>query len=193
MTFHIRRLWISVSPHHQSPLLAMESAISHLPQLHTRHEPCPISSMASSPAAVVDGGDPAPSLSPKTQTYDLSCPYGADGMSHLPAFLPQPCCLKWQACLREWTCFREPWNLMGPPSQSPEGPCSRQLLTVPAYQKDASSKATTIFSPLHFLSYWDHLNKDETQIHQPFPPWTTLWSFQKGTSLKCLLKKSTSP
>lgn len=114
MTFHIRRLWISVSPHHQSPLLVTESAISLLPRLHTLHESCPISSMASSPAAVVDGGDPAPSLSPKTQTHDLSRPYGAGGVSPLPASSPQPCCLKWQACPRERTCFREPWNLVGP-------------------------------------------------------------------------------
>lgn len=142
-------------------------------------------------------GDPPtlPSQWAHTQLFVSNSPDGVARVSHLPASLLHPC-VKWQAFPREWAHFREPRSWGGPPSLA--GPqysvfwraVLQPAVNAPNLLKGASPTAATIFSLL-LLSYWDHLNKDETQIYRPLPPWTRLWSFRRGTglTLTCLLKK----
>lgn len=109
LTFHVRCLWISVSPHYQSTSLAQNLQIPDF--LGCR----------SSTSLVLYHLRIGPVLPwrmerklllhcPQRHIHGFLRPAGAAGMGPLPATLPHPCRLKRQAFPREWAYFREPWN-----------------------------------------------------------------------------------
>lgn len=172
LIFHIRPLWIPVYLYYQSTLLAMQFQPIFLGCRHS--VTVQASFTAHQHAAPGRQRRPCYSTVPKDALgyLFLIALMGWQALAiHLPASWPCPCCVKWRAFPREWAHVRATW-----PNQPPIlslWNCSHSCLT-----RKMSPRVAAVLSLLCFPLFWDHLNKDETQILWPLLPWTRSWSFK---------------